>query len=442
MTTRGRPAESTRGLPWKPSPGARRSRSPTRCADPGTPAAPRAGHRQGPGRNEARGPHGLHAVLPLGRSAADLRRWPTSVLDRATAAIVTIRLQQPLLGSASRSPCSPSASARSTGPRRSCRPRVVEPRHATRGRGRPRRPPSRSSTTRTRSPASGAAPLIRNTLIGAVVASPRSPASCCPSSATSAPRPADPLATRVLSHTMWKEGTRLARDPDGTPIRAADVTLGSAFHVIPEGLATRLHRGQARGEGQGDRAAHAPATRATSTRRPSAQDWSYDGIVAYSKVCTHVGCPVALYEQQTHHLLCPCHQSQFDVTNGAARSSSARPTVRCRSCRSPSTPRATSSRTSDFPNPSARASGSVIEYRNSPHRRTPERPRRPVDPPKNGKPLGGRFTGAARTTSTSARASRASSRSSAARSSPTTGRSCSARSRCTASSSSCSRARS
>ena len=42
--------------------------------------------------------------------------------------------------------------------------------------------------------------------------------------------------------------------------------------------------------------------------------WSYDGIVAYSKVCTHVGCPVALYEQQTHHLLCPCHQSTFDVT--------------------------------------------------------------------------------------------------------------------------------
>ena len=27
-----------------------------------------------------------------------------------------------------------------------------------------------------------------------------------------------------------------------------------------------------------------------------------------------MGCPVALYEQQTHHLLCPCHQSTFDVT--------------------------------------------------------------------------------------------------------------------------------
>ena len=37
--------------------------------------------------------------------------------------------------------------------------------------------------------------------------------------------------------------------------------------------------------------------------------------MAYSKICTHVGCPVGLYEQQTHHLLCPCHQSTFDVTD-------------------------------------------------------------------------------------------------------------------------------
>jgi ubiquinol-cytochrome c reductase iron-sulfur subunit len=44
------------------------------------------------------------------------------------------------------------------------------------------------------------------------------------------------------------------------------------------------------------------------------RDWGHDGIVAYSKICTHVGCPVGLYEQQTHHLLCPCHQSTFDVT--------------------------------------------------------------------------------------------------------------------------------
>ena len=48
------------------------------------------------------------------------------------------------------------------------------------------------------------------------------------------------------------------------------------------------------------------------------EDWNYEGIIAYSKICTHVGCPVALYEKQTHHLLCPCHQSQFDITREAA----------------------------------------------------------------------------------------------------------------------------
>ena len=50
---------------------------------------------------------------------------------------------------------------------------------------------------------------------------------------------------------------------------------------------------------------------------PGREDWNVDGIVAYSKICTHVGCPVALYEQHTHHLLCPCHQSTFDVTREA-----------------------------------------------------------------------------------------------------------------------------
>ena len=46
-------------------------------------------------------------------------------------------------------------------------------------------------------------------------------------------------------------------------------------------------------------------------------NWTVDNIVAYSRICTHVGCPVGLYEQTTHHLLCPCHQSTFDASTGA-----------------------------------------------------------------------------------------------------------------------------
>jgi ubiquinol-cytochrome c reductase iron-sulfur subunit len=152
-------------------------------------------------------------------------------------------------------------------------------------------------------------PLIRNTLLGAVALAP------LPALAIFGdlgPRP-----DKALSHTMWApvEGKlkRLTRDPDGTPIKASDVTLGSAFHVIPEGL-NELHEGKLNEKAKAvvllmrlDPASLNPS--------PGREDWGYNGIVAYSKICTHVGCPVALYEQQTHHLLCPCHQSTFDLTN-------------------------------------------------------------------------------------------------------------------------------
>ncbi|WP_448060987.1 cytochrome bc1 complex Rieske iron-sulfur subunit [Cellulomonas hominis] len=117
-----------------------------------------------------------------------------------------------------------------------------------------------------------------------------------------------------LKHTWWKKGTRLALDPSGRPIRAADVTIGSVFHVIPEDLEEAEHPLDEKAK------AVVLLVRLDPRDLKEAADrtgWSYDGIVAYSKICTHVGCPVALYEQQTHHLLCPCHQSTFDVADGA-----------------------------------------------------------------------------------------------------------------------------
>ena len=48
---------------------------------------------------------------------------------------------------------------------------------------------------------------------------------------------------------------------------------------------------------------------------PARANWGIDGILCYSKICTHVGCPISLWEQTTHHLLCPCHQSTFDLAN-------------------------------------------------------------------------------------------------------------------------------
>ena len=52
--------------------------------------------------------------------------------------------------------------------------------------------------------------------------------------------------------------------------------------------------------------------------REGRETWGPEGYVAFSKVCTHAGCPVGLYQQQFKKLLCPCHQSTFDVPDGAS----------------------------------------------------------------------------------------------------------------------------
>ncbi len=118
-------------------------------------------------------------------------------------------------------------------------------------------------------------------------------------------------ATDKLRHTMWKKNVRLVRDPYGTPIKASDVTVGSVFHVIPEGLNESSHKLEEKAKAAVLLVRLDPSD---LKEDPAKKSWSYEGIVAYSKICTHVGCPVALYEQHTHHLLCPCHQSTFDVT--------------------------------------------------------------------------------------------------------------------------------
>ncbi|MBD8043642.1 MULTISPECIES: cytochrome bc1 complex Rieske iron-sulfur subunit [Arthrobacter] len=150
-------------------------------------------------------------------------------------------------------------------------------------------------------------PLIRNTLLGAVA--------LAPLPAIAMFRDLGPLPGDVLRHTMWDNGVRLTRDPSGTPIKASDVTLGSAFHVIPEGLNDAEHKLEEKAKAVVLLMRLDPSKLNPS---PGREDWSVDGIVAYSKICTHVGCPVALYEQHTHHLLCPCHQSTFDLTQECA----------------------------------------------------------------------------------------------------------------------------
>ena len=155
--------------------------------------------------------------------------------------------------------------------------------------------------------------LVRNSLLGALIAFPLPGITLLRSLA---PQDIDPV--EVLRHTMWEKGTRLARDNGGhkvgEAIRAADVTVGSVFHVVPENLGTAK---DVLNEKAKAIVLLIRLDEKDLKERPERASWSYNGIVAYSKVCTHVGCPVALNEQHTHHLLCPCHQSQFDVADEA-----------------------------------------------------------------------------------------------------------------------------
>ncbi len=115
-----------------------------------------------------------------------------------------------------------------------------------------------------------------------------------------------PAPGHKLLRTAWTEGVGVAT-ADGTLVKAADVPLDGLLTVFPE---TDL--GSADGQvvlvRVDQRLLRLPRDR---------QGWAPDGLVAYSKVCTHAGCPVGLYQAESHRLLCPCHQSAFDVLDSA-----------------------------------------------------------------------------------------------------------------------------
>lgn len=106
----------------------------------------------------------------------------------------------------------------------------------------------------------------------------------------------------TLFHTEFEGGARLVTD-DGDPIVASTLTTGSFLTVFPEG---HTH--------SGDAVAVLIKARPGSLR---SEQNAVDGLVAYSKICTHAGCPVGLYEVETNELFCPCHQSTFNVSDDA-----------------------------------------------------------------------------------------------------------------------------
>jgi ubiquinol-cytochrome c reductase iron-sulfur subunit len=114
-----------------------------------------------------------------------------------------------------------------------------------------------------------------------------------------------------LGKTAWADGVRLLRY-DGSPIRPGDQEPGSLETVFPA-----VQGGNRQSDAATMLIRLRPEQVEASRPRAGQEDFGYGDYVAYSKICTHAGCPVSLYEQETSRILCPCHQSQFDVTQGA-----------------------------------------------------------------------------------------------------------------------------
>jgi ubiquinol-cytochrome c reductase iron-sulfur subunit len=145
-------------------------------------------------------------------------------------------------------------------------------------------------------------------LIGGLIRSPHKP-----------DRGQDPPMFRTGFDPVPNQGklVRLTRE-DGTPIRPEDVSVGgqiTVFPGIPHGATNEyadsptllIHL----------RAGDASVARAATDGDAKNKGAMWGNYVAYSKICTHAGCPASLYEQQTNRLLCPCHQSQFLITENA-----------------------------------------------------------------------------------------------------------------------------
>jgi ubiquinol-cytochrome c reductase iron-sulfur subunit len=107
-----------------------------------------------------------------------------------------------------------------------------------------------------------------------------------------------------LLHTPWRAGAQVVT-ADGRPVRAGDLAEGGILTVFPAGHTAA-----------GDAAAL--LVRVDPAALPPGQAAGPpDGLLAHSKLCTHAGCPVGLYEQGSSLLFCPCHQSVFDLLDGA-----------------------------------------------------------------------------------------------------------------------------
>ena len=125
-----------------------------------------------------------------------------------------------------------------------------------------------------------------------------------------------PGVEEQLSKTPWRAGRALV-DDEGKPIMAADINEGSFVTAFPQG-ADKENLGSPVVLVRVD-----PSSLALPAERGS---WAPEGILAYSKICTHAACAISLFRSPLSPttvskgpaLVCPCHYSTFDVLDGGS----------------------------------------------------------------------------------------------------------------------------
>jgi len=142
------------------------------------------------------------------------------------------------------------------------------------------------------------------------------------------------LALGGLVRNPWQGGANAAlwvtpwRSDNGEPVylryEEHDITLARPEDLAAGSIATVFPYKRSWSEEEAHKALRAsdspvmlirlrPGQAAQVIQREGQVNFHYGDFYAYSKICTHLGCPASLYEAQTARLLCPCHQSQFDM---------------------------------------------------------------------------------------------------------------------------------
>lgn len=144
--------------------------------------------------------------------------------------------------------------------------------------------------------------LIWTSMLGAMALFPIAP--------VFALRDLGPLPHKKLRRTLWDDPNhrQIVQANDERRIKPSDFALGSLVSAKPNDLETQEDLAKA--------AILLIKINPQEIRRPEVAAKGVRGILAFSKICPHAGCPLGLYEKNTHHMLCPCHQSTFDLADG------------------------------------------------------------------------------------------------------------------------------